>query len=113
MALPTPLSAEAVRAGEVVAEQTDEEGGREADDVEVVPLDARDERRAEALDRVSAGAACPLARRHVRRDVPRRKGPEPDRRDVVLDDLPSRRSETKPRDDLVRLAAEQIEHGRR
>ena len=36
-------------------------GERQADDVEVVALDPRDERRAGALDRVAARAALPLA----------------------------------------------------
>ncbi len=39
-----------------------ERGDRQPDDVEVVAVDALDERAAAALDRVAAGAAAPLAR---------------------------------------------------
>ena len=47
--------------GEALGEQADEQRRRQADDVEVVALDPLDEARAEALDRVRAGASLPLA----------------------------------------------------
>src|SRR5581483_7959252 len=86
---------------------------RQADHVEVVAVDPLDERGADALDRIGAGAALPLAGRDVGRDVARVERPEHDARDLVLDLLPGRGPQTQPGDDLVRLAAERVEHRRR
>ena len=55
------VSSRSRRAGEAVREQSHEQRGRQADDVQVVALDPLDEGGAEALDRVAAGAALPLA----------------------------------------------------
>src|SRR5919108_2334170 len=52
--------AHAVGAGEAVGEEAHEERGGEADDVEIVAVDALDEGGAAALDRIAAGAALPL-----------------------------------------------------
>ena len=54
-------SAEAVPAGEALCEDSDEQRSREPYDVEEVAVDPLDERRAEPLDRIGAGAALPLA----------------------------------------------------
>jgi hypothetical protein len=55
-------SAGPVDAGEAAGEQPNKERRREADDVQVVALDALDEGGARALDRVSAGPSLPLTR---------------------------------------------------
>ena len=51
--------------GEPLGEQADEQRAGKPDDVQVVALDPLDERRAEPLDRVGAGAPLPLAARQV------------------------------------------------
>ena len=51
------------------AEGVDQQRHRQADDVEVVALDGGHKRRADALDRVGAGALAPLAAGHVAVDV--------------------------------------------
>ena len=61
--------AEAVGAREALREQPHEQSPGQADDVQVVALDPLDEARAEALDRVPAGATLPLAAREVVRDA--------------------------------------------
>src|SRR5207244_12699859 len=83
-----PGSAEAVRAREAFRQEADQQRDREADDVQVVALDRADERRTQALDRVGAGAALPLAARDVVAEITRRQRPEghPGRR--VLEHLP-------------------------
>ncbi len=59
----------AVATGEARGEERDEQGHRQADDVQVVALDTLDERCAAALNRVGAGAALPLPGRDVRVDL--------------------------------------------
>src|SRR5205085_11474676 len=83
--------AEPVGAGEAGGEEADEEGRREADDVQVVALDAADEGGAPALDRVRARPALPPARRHVRPQGARRQLPELDPRRPPADLIPPRR----------------------
>src|SRR5436190_14848253 len=95
-------SADAVVAGEARGEEADQEGSREADHVQVVAFGALDERGAEALDRIRAGAVLPLAARDVGGDVARGHGAERHAGDLVLDLLPAGRDQTEPRDDLVR-----------
>ena len=56
---------EVVRRREALSEQPHQESRREADDVEVITLDACDERRAETLNGVGAGSAVPLPARDV------------------------------------------------
>ena len=60
-------SAEAVRCPGTSRRAGGQEGGGQADDVQVVAFDALDERCAAALDRVAAGAALPLAAGDVQR----------------------------------------------
>ena len=78
-----------------------EQAAGQADDVQVVALDALDERGAAALDRVAARAALPLARCDVRGEVARRQRTERDERRRRLDDLPrpasAGRDRTRPR----------------
>src|SRR5207244_2718372 len=100
------FSAESVKPCKARREQLYEQCGREADDVEVVALDAFDERRAETLDRVAAGAALPLARGDVRGDVPRVERAKGDACRLGVELLPARSDEAEPGDDLVRGAAE-------
>ena len=89
--LPLARSAEAVDAGETLGEQPDEQRGREADDVQVVALDPLDERGAEALDRVGAGAALPLAgSRRSARGRAASSGRKVTRVDLVVRPPPSR-----------------------
>src|SRR4051812_23018073 len=64
-------STEAVRTGEALREQPHEERGRQAHHVQVVTLDATDERGAAALDRIAAGAPLPLAERDIDAELPR------------------------------------------
>src|SRR5947208_16853407 len=82
--------AKAVRSGEALREEADEAGGGEADDVEVVPFDPIDERRAEALNRVPARPTLPLPGRDVSRHVPRCPRTKADARHGVLDLPPTR-----------------------
>ena len=56
-----------------VRPQAEQGPDRQADDVEVVALDALDERAAAALDRVAAGALLPLAAAQVPLDRARRR----------------------------------------
>ena len=91
-------------------QEADEEGGWEADDVEVVALDALDQARAQALDRIAARSSLPLAAADVVGQVPRGQRPERDRRHLVLELLPPGRDEAEPRDDLVRAARQPLEH---
>src|SRR5205085_4969672 len=101
---------DAVRPCEALREEADQQRGRKTDHVQVVALDALDEARAQALDRVRARAALPLAARDIHRDVARGQRTEGDASDLVAKLLPARRDQTEPRDDLVRVAAERVEH---
>src|SRR5690348_2776543 len=103
-------SAEAVEAREALREQAHEDGRGQPDDVQVVALDALDERRTPPLDGIAAGAALPLAAREVPREVAGRQRPEGDERRRVLDVLPPRGHEREPGDDGMRAPAELVEH---
>ena len=59
----SPSSRSRTCPGNALGEEPREQRARQADHVEVVALDPLDEARAEALDRVGAGAPLPLARR--------------------------------------------------
>jgi len=104
--------AKAVRSGEALREEADEAGGGEADDVEVVPFDPIDERRAEALNRVPARPTLTLPGRDVSRHVPRCQRTKADARHGVLDLLPPRSDEAEAGHHLVRLARKSLEHRR-
>src|SRR5580765_3530078 len=103
-------SAEAVDAGEALREQPHEQRGRQAHDVEVVTLDATDERSTPALDRIAAGAPLPLPERDIGAELPRGQLSELHPGRLVLDVLPPGCEQTEPRDDEMRLAAEPLEH---
>src|SRR5437868_3849863 len=100
----------AVQPREALGEERDERRRGETDDVEVVALDALDERGAAPLNRVPAGAAFPLARRELPREVARAQGTEGDERRLRADLLPRRSAQAEAGDDLVRAAGEQLEH---
>src|SRR5215212_1422717 len=90
----SPLS-EPVRAGEAFGEQPHEEGAGQTDDVEVVALDARHERRTATLDRVRPGPSLPLAGGEVAADVARRQRAKAHAGELMLDDLPARRAQAQ------------------
>ena len=102
--------AEAVCSWEAFRQETDEESGWEADDVQVVTLDALDERRAEALDRVPARAALPLTAAYVVRQVARRQRPERDHGRLAVQLLPRSRPQTQTRHDFVPPTRQPLEH---
>src|SRR5262245_38724390 len=74
------LLAEAVRAWEAGRQEVHEEPRWEADDVQVIALDALHQGRAQALDRIAARPVLPLAAAHVVRQVARCQRPEGDPR---------------------------------
>ena len=103
--------AEAVRAWEALRQEADEEGGWEADDVQVVAFDALDERRAEALDRIRRPRGPP-----TRRCSRSGRGRAPStRRNVtsvvsLCSSSQRRRPQAEAGDDLVRPARQPLEH---
>src|SRR3954451_7479800 len=103
-------STEAVHAGEALREQPYEQRGRQAHDVQVVTLDATDERGAAALDRVAPRSPLPLAERDIGAELPRGQLSELHPSRLVLDVLPGGCEQAEPRDDEMRFAAELLEH---
>src|SRR5436305_1716883 len=63
-----------------VFQHPDEFRHRQTDHVPEIAVDAVDEGRASPLDRIAAGAALPLARREIRRDLVRVQTAEADPR---------------------------------
>ena len=106
--------AEAVRAREALGEQAHEQGAREADDVQVVAVDPLDEAGAEALDRVRAGAALPLARSRRTRRVARRRARGRSRASTSCSTLLPRRASSRQRPETTSCVApaERVEHRR-
>src|SRR5262245_10491967 len=88
--------ADAVGARKALRQETDQERGWEADDVQIVALDALDQGRAEPLDRIPARAALPLTAAHVVSQVPGRQHPERDHRCLAVQLLPRARPQTEP-----------------
>src|SRR3954463_4845775 len=103
-------SPESVHAGEALGEEPDEQGGGQADDVQVVALDPLDEGGAAALDGVAARAALPFEGRLVGRQVSRRERPERHRRVLGLDHLPALGEKAQAGDDVVRAARKCVQH---
>src|SRR5919204_2171475 len=92
-----PLSrlAEAVGPREALRQEADEQGSRQSDDVQVIAVDALDQRRAEPLDRVAARARVPLSASDVVSDVARRHLTERHARDLTATLLPRARQQTE------------------
>src|SRR5689334_11144460 len=99
------------RSARVIADEvrpeTEQRAHREADDVEVVAVDALDQRAAAALDRVAAGALFPLAALEIPLDHAVVERPERDLRDRgVRAHRPVLVEERDAADDVVRAARE-------
>src|SRR5882724_9195248 len=103
-------SAKAVSPREPFGEQAHEQCDGQTDDVRVVALDPRYERRAETLDGVGAGASLPLAAADVDPEVARRQWTKRDARDLAVQFLPRTRTQAEPRNDLVGSAGQKLEH---
>src|SRR5581483_9116261 len=103
-------SAEPVHAREARREQADEQRSRQPDDVEEISLDPLDEARAESLDRIAAGAAFPLARGDVVREIARRQLAKRHVGALLVQLLPRVGPEAEAGDDVVRAPREPFEH---
>ena len=103
-------SAAVVGVREALGEEADEQGGREADDVQVVALDPFDEQGAEALDGVGAGASLPLSHLGVAVDLVGTERPEGHSGHDAMQLLPPRPPQAEPGHDLVRSSRQSLEH---
>src|SRR5947209_12297305 len=106
MAVRASALTKAVQPGEALGEERDQRRRRKPDDVEVIALDALDERRAASLNRVPAGASFPFARREIRREVARSQSAERDEGRLRAQLLPRVRAQAEAGDHLVRASRE-------